>query len=81
MSETTDLPPCCANEPGLIGACPCSCHPTETERAVAALDAIGGGDGEHAHAQADQILLGLVPAEVRDAHERLVERAAWWAYS
>lgn len=47
--------------------------------AVAKLDAIGGGDPEDAHSEADGILLSVVPADVRAAYERLVERSeGWW---
>lgn len=49
------------------------------EEAVAALDAIDGADGEVAHGEADDILLELVPVEVREARVRLVKRARFWA--
>ena len=51
---------------------------TRTE-AIAALDAIVGDDPEEAHSDADRILLTAVPAEVREAYDRVVDRAdAWW---
>lgn len=53
--------------------------------AVIKLDAIephGHVSPEDAHKQADQILLSLVPADVRNAYERLVHRfeesEGWW---
>lgn len=46
---------------------------------VQQLDAINGHDPERAHGLADDVLLSCVPAEVRDAYERLVERCGWWA--
>jgi hypothetical protein len=51
----------------------------EVAEAVRRLDAIHGGEPEGAHSEADEILLACVPLEVREAHQRLVERAAWWA--
>jgi hypothetical protein len=49
---------------------------------VAALDAIDpSGDPEHAHAEADRVLLAGLSPEVRAAYDRLVARAAWWAFS
>jgi hypothetical protein len=49
------------------------------DAAVATLDAIGVGDPEGAHSEADEILLSLVPAEVAAAYRRLVARSPWWA--
>lgn len=49
------------------------------EEAVAALDAMSVADPEAAHGEADEILLKLVPDEVREAYQRLVARAPWWA--
>ena len=49
------------------------------EEAVAALDAIDGGDPDGAHGEADKILLAYVDPSVAGAYERLVERCAWWA--
>jgi hypothetical protein len=46
---------------------------------TAALDAIPGGDPEVAHSMADKILLSAVPADIREAYQRVVERADWWA--
>lgn len=46
---------------------------------VQALDAIDGRDPEDAHAAADGLLLQALPAEVREAYDRVVSRAgAWW---
>lgn len=53
--------------------------PMTVEMAVAALQAIGGGDPEGAHAEADLIVLRAVDPAVAEAYEKLVERAgAWW---
>ena len=53
---------------------------TTPGEAVAKLDAIDpSGDPEGAHDQADKILLAALPPEVREAYERLVSRAPWWA--
>jgi hypothetical protein len=49
------------------------------EVAVERLNAIEGGDPEGAHGEADQVLLALVPAEVREAYRALVARCEWWA--
>lgn len=46
--------------------------------AVALLDSLEGC-GEELHSQADDVLLILAPGEVRDAYERVVERADFWA--
>jgi hypothetical protein len=53
---------------------------TEAE-AVAALDAISGGDNETNHSDADGILLDCVSPAVADAYRRLVERCSWWAHA
>jgi hypothetical protein len=53
--------------------------PYKVARAVASLDAIGGGDPETAHAEADEILLDVAPPDVADAYQRLRDRAEWWA--
>lgn len=50
-----------------------------TEGLVAALDAILPGDVEHAHGEADDLLLSALPPEVGDAYKRLMDRCAWWA--
>jgi hypothetical protein len=54
--------------------------------AVAALDALTGDDPGDDHDKADEILLAVVPIEVRDAYRRLSGdhyhqdgRADWWA--
>lgn len=47
--------------------------------AVKALDALDVSDCEAAHSLADDILLDVVPKSVRDAYERVVKRAGWWA--
>ena len=47
--------------------------------AVRRLDAISGQEPDGDHGEADEILLSVVPAEVREAYERLVDRARWWA--
>lgn len=49
------------------------------DEAVAALDAVLGGDPEGAHGMADDILLALAPESVRSAYERVMDRCAWWA--
>jgi hypothetical protein len=46
--------------------------------AIEALDALEGFDGEALHARADDILLDAVPVEVREAYDRVVERAGFW---
>jgi hypothetical protein len=49
------------------------------EDAVAALNAIRGGDPEGAHSAADLILRRVVAPEVAQAYEDLMERATgWW---
>lgn len=48
-------------------------------RAVTALNAIDPDDPEHAHGEADKILLALVHPDVREAYRQLAEdRCAWW---
>lgn len=54
-------------------------QPPIASEAVAALDAINGHDPEGAHGEADEVLLAVVPAEVREAYERLAARCGWWA--
>lgn len=49
------------------------------QEAVARLEALSGDDGEEDHDAADKILLEAVPTEVREAYERLVKRAEFWA--
>ena len=51
------------------------------EEAVKRLDAIDGGDTETAHADADDILLAVVPPEVREAWNRANERAQGFWYA
>lgn len=46
--------------------------------AVKALDALNGHDPEKAHAEADEILLAVVPPSVKAAYKRLQERAGKW---
>lgn len=53
------------------------------KQATEALDAIQPGtknvDPEIAHWEADKILLAVVTPEIREAYERVIERAgAWW---
>ena len=48
------------------------------DEAIRALDTIDARDPEIAHSQADDILLHLVPMEVRHAYERLIGRCKWW---
>lgn len=51
-----------------------------TREAVAELDLIAGdGDPEADHGFADKVLLATVDHEVREAYDRLVQRARWWA--
>lgn len=52
-----------------------------TEEAVALLDAIDGRDGEGAHVEADRVLVRLVDPRVREAYDRVVDRADFWAYT
>ena len=49
-----------------------------TQAAVAALDALGNGDPEVAHGDADAILLSVVPTTVADAFERARARVGFW---
>ena len=48
---------------------------------AATLDAIDPADPEAAHAVAEQVMLDALGPEVRAAYDRLVARAAWWAFS
>lgn len=48
---------------------------------AAKLDALDATDPEMVHAQADAELLSWVPAEIREAYLRLVDRAPWWAHA
>lgn len=49
------------------------------------LDELNAGDAEGAHSDADALLLEALrvvspeAAEVADAYERVIARAAWWA--
>jgi hypothetical protein len=52
---------------------------TPFKQFVDRLDAISGDDPESAHGQADDVLLECVPAEVREAYERVAARCSWWA--
>src|SRR6058998_1748485 len=47
--------------------------------AIKRLDETDVSDPERAHDEADDILKALVPPEVREAYDRLVARAPWWA--
>lgn len=47
--------------------------------AVEQLNALDSGDGEEMHAEADKILLAYVPEQVRQAYERVQDRANFWA--
>lgn len=49
-----------------------------TAEIIEALDAITGDDPEHAHSQADDLLMEAVPAEIRDAYKRVADRCDWW---
>lgn len=49
------------------------------EEATTRLDAIGVGDPEGAHIEADDVLLALVPSDVAAAYLRLQDRLPWWA--
>lgn len=49
------------------------------EQAIAALNAIGPGDPEGAHNEADRILLALVGPDVATAYQACVDRQDWWA--
>ena len=51
---------------------------TEDE-AIAVLDGLTGQDPEHDHGTADGVLMEMVSPAVREAYDRLVERADWWA--
>ena len=48
-------------------------------QAIQALDEMVVTDPERAHGDADDILLATVPKAVREAYERVVARARWWA--
>ena len=46
---------------------------------IAALDELDPtGDPEHAHIEADKILLGALGPDVEAAYDRLVARCSWW---
>lgn len=51
------------------------------EEAVAALDAIAAGDGEGCHYEADRIIRSLLPDEVNEAYNRVIDRASFWAWA
>ena len=51
------------------------------EAAIAALRRIDKSDPEVAHAKAEKVLLTVVHPDVKQAHERLVKRCGWWAWS
>lgn len=55
----------------------------DTEEIVRRLDEITEeiGDPEVMHGEADDLLLLAVDPEVRDAYNRVVWRASWWAYA
>ena len=53
----------------------------DTFEIVASLDALGTGDSEAAHSEADELLLEAVPTEVAQAYQRVIDRQAWWAYA
>jgi hypothetical protein len=38
-------------------------------------------DPEVAHSRADDILLSMVPPEVKAAYEELIEGCRWWAFA
>lgn len=46
---------------------------------VAALDAMQTDDCEGAHADADALLLSIMPTEIQEAMARLHGRCRWWA--
>ena len=47
---------------------------------VAAIDAIDPvGDPESAHSELDDLLLSVMPDEIKAAVARLIKRAPWWA--
>lgn len=48
-------------------------------QAIQALDELDITDPEHAHYEADEILLKVCGPEIRAAYESVVERCAWWA--
>lgn len=54
---------------------------SKIEKFVARLDEIDGRDGEKAHIRADEVLLDYVHPAVKEAYERLAERAAYWAHA
>ncbi len=59
-----------------------SVAPEVSAEAVLALAVIGErlhGDPERAHAEADRVLLTLVPADVRGAYEALIKSLPWFA--
>lgn len=50
-------------------------------QAVEQLDAMTGKDPERDHAEADDILIAMVPLEVREAYVRLIFRSGFWAFA
>lgn len=50
----------------------------KVEDAIATMDRLTGADPERDHGIADDLLLSLVPPNVRDAYHRLTDRARWW---
>ena len=54
---------------------------TTEEAAIAALRRIDKSDPEVAHSKAEKVLLSVVHPDVKRAHERLVGRCDWWAWS
>lgn len=52
---------------------------SEVEKAVKNLNEIDAGDPERAHKEADQIILDLLPTEVKEAYDGVVDRSwGWW---
>ena len=59
-----------------------------TEEAVTALNALaqepnkwGDTDPEVDHIRADEVLLAIVPTEVVEAYNAVVDRSGWWAFA
>lgn len=49
------------------------------QKAIKLLNALDGRDPERMHSEADDIIISILPDEVSDAYNRLVERTGrWW---
>lgn len=48
-------------------------------RAVAVLDGLTGHDPEADHGTADDVMMDLLPDQIQEARQRLMDRCGWWA--